>query len=150
MLLIGFSRWNSLLSNSPSPPPFPRKLIWLDLRIFHMPWRYFVIEQFRTHSSIPIGNWYAIQLRCEWVLMKQNSYSVQNYWDFWLCPLSGILETRKHNVRKLDLFPSSGEGGKTPLLDPLEWGNLNHWATPVKSIPVWRRDRIPPPWPCES
>jgi hypothetical protein len=27
------------------------------------------------------------------------SYSTaQNYWDFELCPLSGILETRKHNV----------------------------------------------------
>jgi hypothetical protein len=31
--------------------------------------------------------------------------------------------------RKLDLFPSSGEGGKTPaLLGPVERSNLNHYA----------------------
>jgi hypothetical protein len=35
--------------------------------------------------------------------------------------------------RKLDLFPSSGEGGEAPtLLDPLERSNLNHWTTPVR------------------
>jgi hypothetical protein len=34
--------------------------------------------------------------------------------------------------RKLDLFPSSSEGGvKTPTqLGPLERANLNHWTTP--------------------
>jgi hypothetical protein len=31
--------------------------------------------------------------------------------------------------RKLDLFPSSGQGGKTPSqLGPLERANLNHWT----------------------
>jgi hypothetical protein len=25
-------------------------------------------------------------------------YNTQNYWDFGLCPTSGILESRKHNV----------------------------------------------------
>jgi hypothetical protein len=41
-----------------------------------------------------------------------------------------ILENTK--FRKLDLFPSSGEGGKTPTqLGPLERANLNHWTTPV-------------------
>jgi hypothetical protein len=33
--------------------------------------------------------------------------------------------------RKLDLFPSSGEGKETPtLLDPLERANLSHWTQP--------------------
>jgi hypothetical protein len=55
-----------------------------------------------------------------------------------LCLSSGILETRKNTeFRKLDLFLSSGEEGRTPtLLGPLERANLNHWPTPV---------RLPPP-----
>jgi hypothetical protein len=36
-------------------------------------------------------------------------YNTQNYWVFGLFPLSGILENT--TFRKLDLFPSSGEGG---------------------------------------
>jgi hypothetical protein len=43
--------------------------------------------------------------------------------------------------RKLDLFPSSGEGGKTPtLLSHLERANVNHWSVihhrqnPLESI----------------
>jgi hypothetical protein len=32
-------------------------------------------------------------------------------------------------IRKLDPFPSSGEGTETPtLLGPLERANLNHWT----------------------
>jgi hypothetical protein len=34
---------------------------------------------------------------------------IQNYWFFGLLPSSGILENT--TFRKLDLFPSSGEGG---------------------------------------
>jgi hypothetical protein len=36
-------------------------------------------------------------------------YNTQNYWVFGLYPSSGILENTM--FRKLDLFPSSGEGG---------------------------------------
>jgi hypothetical protein len=36
-------------------------------------------------------------------------YNTQNYWVFYLFPSSGILENT--TFRKLDLFPSSGEGG---------------------------------------
>jgi hypothetical protein len=47
--------------------------------------------------------------------------STKNYWVIGLCPSSGILETRNTTFRKLDLFPSSGEGGKTlSQLGPLE------------------------------
>jgi hypothetical protein len=28
-------------------------------------------------------------------------YNTQNYWDFGLCPPSGILEIRKHNVSEI-------------------------------------------------
>jgi hypothetical protein len=46
-----------------------------------------------------------------------------------LCPLSGILETKKHKFRKLDRFPSLGEGRKTPTrLGPLERANLSLWT----------------------
>jgi hypothetical protein len=36
-------------------------------------------------------------------------YNTQNYWVFGLFPSSGTLENT--TFRKLDLFPSSGEGG---------------------------------------
>jgi hypothetical protein len=39
-------------------------------------------------------------------------YHTQNYWIYGLCPSSGILETTNATFRKLDLFPSSGEGGR--------------------------------------
>jgi hypothetical protein len=52
-------------------------------------------------------------------------YNTQNYWVFGLFPSAGILETRKHDFRKLDLFLPSGEGGKTSTqLGPLERANL--------------------------
>jgi hypothetical protein len=38
---------------------------------------------------------------------------LQNYWVFGLCPSSGILETRKHNVSETGSFPSSDEGAET-------------------------------------
>jgi hypothetical protein len=39
-------------------------------------------------------------------------YDTRNYWVFGLCPSSGILKTLENTAfRKLDLFPSSGEGG---------------------------------------
>jgi hypothetical protein len=37
-------------------------------------------------------------------------YNTQNYWVFGLWPSSGILENT--TFRKLDLFSSSGEGGR--------------------------------------
>jgi hypothetical protein len=43
-------------------------------------------------------------------------YNIQNDWISGFCPLPGILSTRKHNVRKLDLFPSSNDGRETPTL----------------------------------
>jgi hypothetical protein len=39
-------------------------------------------------------------------------YNTQNYWVFGLCPSCGVLETRKHNVSDIAMFPSSGERGE--------------------------------------
>jgi hypothetical protein len=60
------------------------------------------------------------------VLLRITGFS-----DFVHHPIFWKLE--KTAFRKLDLFPSSGEGGgETPtLLDPLERANLNHWMNPV-------------------
>jgi hypothetical protein len=48
--------------------------------------------------------------------------------------LAALYVLKMYHVQ-LDLFPSSGEGGKTPtLLGPLERASLNHWkleANPV-------------------
>jgi hypothetical protein len=65
------------------------------------------------------------------VYVEQNS---QNFSG--LFPSSGI--PKNTTFRKLDLFPSSGEGGEKILtqLGPLERANLNHWAFPIISILV--------------
>jgi hypothetical protein len=46
-----------------------------------------------------------------------------NYWVSGLCPLSSMLEPRKHNVVEIDLFLSSGERRHTysqrELTDPV-------------------------------
>jgi hypothetical protein len=48
----------------------------------------------------------------------------ENHWVSGLCPSSDILKSRK-----LDLFPSLGEGMETPtLLCPTEGANLSHWT----------------------
>jgi hypothetical protein len=59
--------------------------------------------------------------------------NAQNYWVSGLCPSSGILNTTEKTFRKLDLFPSSGEGKKTPtLLGPLERANLQSTGPVIK------------------
>jgi hypothetical protein len=53
-----------------------------------------------------------LAMKCEVKLCIRNDMNIktaQNYWIFLLFPSSGILENT--TVRKLDLFPSSGEGG---------------------------------------
>jgi hypothetical protein len=54
---------------------------------------------------------------------------MQNYWVFVLCPSSGILGTRKHNVSETESVPSSGEGGRedTYTVGSLRKANLNHF-----------------------
>jgi hypothetical protein len=56
--------------------------------------------------------------------------------DFWT--LSIVRKSKKLDnttFRKLDLLPSSGEGGRgTPtLLGPLDRANFNHWTNVVLS-----------------
>jgi hypothetical protein len=55
--------------------------------------------------------------------------NTQNYWIAGLCPSSGILNTRKHNVSETGSVSvvRSGEGG-TYFVGSLERGNLNHWS----------------------
>jgi hypothetical protein len=48
----------------------------------------------------------------------------QNHWVSGFLPSFGILNTIEHNVSKLDLLPSSGEGKETPtVLGTLERAN---------------------------
>jgi hypothetical protein len=55
-------------------------------------------------------------------------YNTQNYWVLGLCPSSGILQTRKHNVSETGCV-SVLRWGETPIqLGPLERVNLNHWT----------------------
>jgi hypothetical protein len=41
------------------------------------------------------------------------SWTTQNYWDFGLCPSSGILETREHNVSETESVSFLRWGGDT-------------------------------------
>jgi hypothetical protein len=59
--------------------------------------------------------------------------NTQTYWVFGLCPSSGILETRKHNVSETESVSVLRSGGKTPTqLGTLERANLS----PVQSSPI--------------
>jgi hypothetical protein len=59
--------------------------------------------------------------------MVQNT---RNYWSSGLCPLSGILKTRKERFGNWVCFDPQVEGQMTPaLLGPLEKATLNHWTT---------------------
>jgi hypothetical protein len=57
-------------------------------------------------------------------------YNTQKYWVFGLFPSSGILENT--TFRKLDLFPSSGEGGGEDTYPP-EDGNRSSFRNVVFS-----------------
>jgi hypothetical protein len=60
--------------------------------------------------------------------MVKNGSDIQNYWVLGLCPSSGILETRKHNVSETGSVSVLRREGKTPTqLGHLERANLNHW-----------------------
>jgi hypothetical protein len=71
---------------------------------------------------------------------------------FWTLPIIRYSEGLKNTAfRKLDLFPPSGEGGKTPtLLGPLERVNFNHWTQQSECIPspTWGRKQIQFPKRC--
>jgi hypothetical protein len=71
-------------------------------------------------------------------------YNTQNYWVSGLCPSSGILETRKHNVSETGSIPAPrcGGGEETPIqLGPLERANINHWTTLSDSLQLFNHLR---------
>jgi hypothetical protein len=48
-------------------------------------------------------------------------YNTWHYWVLGLCPSSGILKTREHNVSEIGCFYPQVRGEETPtLLSPLE------------------------------
>jgi hypothetical protein len=54
-------------------------------------------------------------------------YNTQNYYVSGLCPMSGILNTIKHNVSECESVSILKWGRETPTqLGPLERANLNH------------------------
>jgi hypothetical protein len=68
-------------------------------------------------------------------------YNTQNYWFFGLCPSSGILETRKHDVSETGSVSVLRWAEKTPtqsLDNPCQ--SQSHIATDGQSVcPSWRR-----------
>jgi hypothetical protein len=57
-------------------------------------------------------------------------YSTQNYWGFGIFPSPGVIVSRITTFRKLDLFPTTGEGEEktSTQLGPLERANLSHFC----------------------
>jgi hypothetical protein len=57
-------------------------------------------------------------------------HNTHNYWGFDLFPSSGNVENRNMTFRKLDLFPSSSEGGRRHILiwAPSEKTYLSGWT----------------------
>jgi phage terminase large subunit-like protein len=68
-------------------------------------------------------------------------YNTQNYWVLGLFPSAGIENT---TFRKLDLFPSSDEGGgeDTYSVGPLKRANLNHWFVCVTETPSGKMSNL--------
>jgi hypothetical protein len=80
---------------------------------------------------------------------SKNKAGTRNHWVPALCPSSGILNTRKHNFRKLDLFspqlgretgsvslPSWGGREDTCSVGPLKKPKFNHRRIHVQSLKI--------------
>jgi hypothetical protein len=70
---------------------------------------------------------------CRFQRVLTSAYNTLKYWVLGFCPPCGIL--RDTTFLKLDLFPSSGEGGPT-LLGPLAGANLNHSRPSFRNVSV--------------
>jgi hypothetical protein len=68
---------------------------------------------------------------------------IQSYWNFGLFPSSGVFGSRNKTFRKLDLFPSSGEGEGTCSVGALRKIEINSPFT-------WGRKQIQFPKRCVS
>jgi hypothetical protein len=61
---------------------------------------------------------------CDGHAKAKYNFGTQIYWNFGLSPLSSVLGSR-NTFRKLDLFPSSGEGGRRHQLSWVqEWKQI--------------------------
>jgi hypothetical protein len=70
------------------------------------------------------------------IYRRQTWNLILNYWVFGLFYRSVFYKPEKFG--KLDLFPTSGEGGKTPTqLGPLEKTNLNYVKLTLSKGPNW-------------
>jgi hypothetical protein len=56
-------------------------------------------------------------------------YNTQNYWVLGLCPSSGIMKTREHDVSETGSVSVLSGGGTPTLFGPIERANLTHWAS---------------------
>jgi hypothetical protein len=76
---------------------------------------------------------------------RNRSESIRSYWVFRLCPTSGILNAREHNVSGNGSVSVPSEGRETPtLLGPLGRFNINHWyVVHVFRIPDDGQVKIP-------
>jgi hypothetical protein len=58
--------------------------------------------------------------------MELNLKNCSELLGFGLCPSSGILKTREHNVSETGSASAPGAAETSTLLSPLERANLNH------------------------
>jgi hypothetical protein len=71
-----------------------------------------------------------VQTTVQWTWISNYPEFVlpRNYWIFGLCPSSGILKTKEHNVSATGSVSVLRWEWETPtLVDSIERANLNHW-----------------------
>jgi hypothetical protein len=109
--------------------------MWIDCCFSHCPTKgHYEFWKVRDQKEMLTEFWYDCMVCCWEIETKrkcvcwldnspQGTVFIQNNCISGLCPPSRILNARKHNVSKLDLFPSSVEGRKH-LLCWVPWKEL--------------------------
>jgi hypothetical protein len=99
----------------PQPCLIFAQYLWLNCRYLS---RLVLLSIFETQRN-PLHKWPVCSQAVRW----------DNYWVFGLCPSSGILETRKHNVSETGSVSVLRREWKTPTqLGPVERANLSYYT----------------------
>jgi hypothetical protein len=86
-------------------------------------------QRYRQEGFMSTSEYRHVTVNSENVLTMV--YDTENYWVSGLCPSSGIVETRKHNVSETGSVSVLRWGEAPSLLGPLERANHSQWTTHV-------------------
>jgi hypothetical protein len=92
--------------------------------IFHLVWSVSLVNAYKIACTVVVN----MTISLNYSLTYRYSHRINGFSDFVHHPGSKELEDKIMTFQKLDLFPSSGDGGTPTLLCPLERANPNHWT----------------------